>query len=998
MQAPPPYQPSPALATSAPLVPGDNDPQAFISNGPGLSARTTLSQSGKVNVWLDVKDSLPQLPVTFAPGVKEYAVEPEWEGDVPGMDVLVFALGSADDVRRLTALAKQLVISHGHRVRIATQDEHEHFVVQAKASFAGQTGKDGERLEDKIEFYAVASSDSNLKTWIQSPSTLEQTLRSLFQSTFSPSSAIARPFAADLIVAQPDVPGAVSIAELLGLPLHLVSAAPYSPTVTLPHPGTQIQRSNTPSSVTNYLSFPLFDAQIWRSLGPTLNTFRISSLGLPAIQRADAPGLLDRLKVPFSYTWSPPLLRKPGDWKEHLDVTGFVLDKAEEGFSPRDELWYFVKGGRAPIYVKLDSIAEDEAGEIAALLISAALKANKRLILDIENYYNKNGENPDIYIVSRNPFEWLLEQGILGAVCHEGGEGVSSRAIVAGLPSIILANDASSRQTNHHSSFYTTQMRQLNISTSPIPLPALSLEGLMDAFTEAEALSAGARQLGYILSREDGLLGAVASLHRHLPLANMRCDIVPARVAVWHHPALDLHLSAVAAGVLVEAGKISFKDLSPNRAKEYPTTQSNPNPLTAGAGSFLSSLTDSVLSVLPFFHPSSSSNPDIDLPSLQPLLISQTQTPAGTWSWEYQQASRTRRPITGWKSGLREARNEAWTGVKDGAKGFVKAPMDGLVNRGPIGGVFGLVAGTVGAVTRPLGGVITSVTYTAQGALREFDSSAKQAKLAASSPAESLRPPRREISKLQAASLSSEDKRRVLEEFKRAKGEEGVRERKGRSEAIAGGLQVERRRGGVVVGPLGLGASMSNLDIGGGGGAGEGKKWWKGKGKGKERVDGLSPQISSGSGIAGWAAQLQFGLRDNSSHPTVHYPSPPPALAQRPTLAPYFHNALGSIDGSHIVVRVPEEVKHKYRSRKSTLTVNLMASASFDIRFQYLLAGYEGSANDAAIFHEARRTTFIVPEGRYYLGDAGYPGESATMVPFRETRYHLETWKGSGNS
>ncbi|ODO05507.1 hypothetical protein I350_04558 [Cryptococcus amylolentus CBS 6273] len=858
MQAPPPYQPSPALATSAPLVPADNDPHGFINNGPGLSARTTLSQSAKVNVWLDVKDSLPQLPVTFAPGVKEYAVEPEGEGDVPGMDVLVFAVGSADDVRRLTALAKQLVVAHGHRVRIATQDEHEHFVVQAKASLAGKTGKDGERLDDKIEFYAVASSNSNLQTWIQNPSTLEQTLRSLFQATFSPSPTTARPFAADVIVAQPDVPGAVSIAELLGLPLHLVSAAPYSPTVTLPHPGTQIQRSNTPSSVTNYLSFPLYDAQIWRSLGPTLNTFRISSLGLPALQRADAPGLLDRLKVPFSYTWSPVLMGKPGDWKEHLDVTGFVLDKPEEGYRPRDELLYFVKGGRAPIYVKLDAIAEDEAGEIAALLISAALKSNKRLIIDIKNYYNKNGENPDIYIVSRNPFEWLLEQGILGAVCHEGGEGVGSRAVVAGLPSIIIANDASSRQVlpfhsfackkpNHHSSFYTAQMRQLNISTSPIPLPALSLEGLMDAFTEAEALSAGARELGYILSREDGLLGAVASLHRHLPLANMRCDIIPARVAVWHHPALDLHLSAVAAGVLVEAGKISFKDLSPNRAKEYPTTQSDPNPLTAGAGSFLSSLTDSVLSVLPFFHPSSSSpNPVIDLPALQPLLISQTQTPAGTWSWEYQQASRTRRPITGWKSGLREARDEAWTGVKDGAKGFVKAPVDGLVNRGPIGGVFGLVAGTVGAVTRPLGGAITAVTYTAQGALREVDASAKQAKLAASSPAESLRPPRREISKLQAASLSSEDKRRVLEEFKRAKGEEGVRERKGRSEAVAGGVQVERRRGGVVIRPLGLSASMSNLDIGGGGG--EGKKWWKGKGKGKERVDGLSPQISSGSG------------------------------------------------------------------------------------------------------------------------------------------------------
>ncbi|WVQ75649.1 hypothetical protein IAR50_005278 [Cryptococcus sp. DSM 104548] len=811
MQAPPPYQPS---ASAAPAHVPANDAQGFIINGPGLNGRTTFStHNAQVNIWLDVKDALPELPVTFAPKVKEYAIDEE--GEVPAMDVLVLAVGSADDVRLLTTLAAQLVLYHNHRVRIATQEQHEHIILHAKDSLVGKTSRDGERLDLKLEYYAVsASPEASLKTWVQDPSTLEKTLHSLFQATFTPSTAISRPFAADLVIASPNVPGAISIAELLGLPLHIISSTPYSPTVTMPHPNTQVQRSNAPASVNNYLSYPLYDAQIWRALGPTLNTFRITSLGLPAIQRLDAPGLLDRLKVPVSYAWSPYFLVKAGDWQEHIDVTGFILDKdsgldnAEEEYRPTDEMLYFVKGGREPIYVKLDSIPEEEISEVVSLLISAALKSNKRLIVDVKGYYNKAGDNPDILIISRT----------------------------------------SPLTLSHRSRFHTTQLYQLSLSPSPIPLPTLNIEGLMDAFSQAEGLWAGAKEMGQAVGREDGVRGCVGSLERHLPLANMRCDIVPARVAVWHHAGLEMHLSAVAAGVLVDAGKISFKDLSPNRSKEYPTTQADADPLTGGAGSFLSSLTDSILSVLPHFSPSSTPPQPIDLPSRQPLLIAQTQTPAGTWSWEYQQASRVRRPITGWKSGLKEARDEAWTGVKDGAKGFLKAPVDGLVNKGPIGGVLGIVGGTVGLVTRPLRGGITAVAYGAQGAMREFDSSAKQAKLASSSPADSLRPPRREASKYLASAVSSEDKRKILEEFKRAKGEEGVKQRKAGSEAVANGQELVRRGRGVVIGPLDLNAGFANLSIGSPGEEGE-KKWWKGKGKGKERMDGLSPQVSgSGSG------------------------------------------------------------------------------------------------------------------------------------------------------
>lgn len=110
-------------------------------------------------------------------------------------------------------------------------------------------------------------------------STLEPTLRSLYHSTFDASvTRTDLPFAADLIISAPNVPCHVSIAELLGLPIHILSstciaglipdtetnehlATPYSPTVTLPHPRVIVQRSNANASLTNYLSYPIYENQ-----------------------------------------------------------------------------------------------------------------------------------------------------------------------------------------------------------------------------------------------------------------------------------------------------------------------------------------------------------------------------------------------------------------------------------------------------------------------------------------------------------------------------------------------------------------------------------------------------------------------------------------------------------------------------------------------------------------------------------------------------------------
>ena len=55
--------------------------------------------------------------------------------------------------------------------------------------------------------------------------------------------------------------------------------------------------------------------------------------------------------------------------------------------------------------------------------------------------------------------------------------------------------------------------------------------------------------------------------------------------------------------------------------------------------------------------------------------------------------------------------------------------------------------------------------------------------------------------------------------------------------------------------------------------------------------------------------------------------------------------------------------------RKGVPTQNIMAACNFDMRFTFVWAGWEGSAHDIRIFHEAIGNINIKfptpPEGRY---------------------------------
>jgi len=118
----------------------------------------------------------------------------------------------------------------------------------------------------------------------------------------------------------------------------------------------------------------------------------------------------------------------------------------------------------------------------------------------------------------------------------------------------------------------------------------------------------------------------------------------------------------------------------------------------------------------------------------------------------------------------------------------------------------------------------------------------------------------------------------------------------------------------------------------------------------------------------------------------------PPEIRDNPKRYPFFKDAIGAIDGTHINCSPSEQERQAARNRKGLLTQNCLMACSFDLRFLYVLSGWEGSAADSLVFHNARFTSFPIPQGKYYLADAGFPLCDQLLVPYRGVRYHLAEW------
>ncbi|KAG6506749.1 hypothetical protein ZIOFF_032078 [Zingiber officinale] len=89
----------------------------------------------------------------------------------------------------------------------------------------------------------------------------------------------------------------------------------------------------------------------------------------------------------------------------------------------------------------------------------------------------------------------------------------------------------------------------------------------------------------------------------------------------------------------------------------------------------------------------------------------------------------------------------------------------------------------------------------------------------------------------------------------------------------------------------------------------------------------------------------------------------PPHIESSNRFYPYFKDYVGALDGTHICVKVSDVDAPRYRGRKDWPTTNVLVGCSFDLKFIYVLAGWEGTASDSRIIKNAlsKRDKLIIP-------------------------------------
>lgn len=100
---------------------------------------------------------------------------------------------------------------------------------------------------------------------------------------------------------------------------------------------------------------------------------------------------------------------------------------------------------------------------------------------------------------------------------------------------------------------------------SPIEYKQLSGQNIAGAieFCLTPEASYAAQQIAYKMRAESGVKTAVESFHRHLPIKQLQCDILPAQPAAWAYKKgkKQVKLSKSAAMILEQHLRVDRKSL-----------------------------------------------------------------------------------------------------------------------------------------------------------------------------------------------------------------------------------------------------------------------------------------------------------------------------------------------------------------------------------------------------------------------------------------------------
>jgi sterol 3beta-glucosyltransferase len=258
----------------------------------------------------------------------------------------------------------------------------------------------------------------------------------------------------------------------------------------------------------NRMTYHMLQRISWSTLGGARNVLATKHLGLPKSKFSDFKSVL--ATTPALTTVSKHVVKRPADWDEHFQVTGYLFDD-DHDWTPPQDLCDFLAAGDAPVYIGFGSMPDSKPEATTRLIIDAVRQSGKRAVI-LTGWAGLGAKDvsANIHILKYAPHSWLFPQ--MAAVVHHGGAGTTAAGVRAGVPTIIVPH-------NGDQPFWGRRVKELGVGTDPIPRKKLTADKLATAILEATSnrdMQDRAAELGRKIAAEDGVGEAVKAVMRFL--------------------------------------------------------------------------------------------------------------------------------------------------------------------------------------------------------------------------------------------------------------------------------------------------------------------------------------------------------------------------------------------------------------------------------------------------------------------------------------------------
>ncbi|MDW6003735.1 glycosyltransferase [Vibrio mangrovi] len=425
------------------------------------------------------------------------------------MNILILTYGSRGDVQPYIALGKGLQQT-GNQVTLATSVRFQDFVETHDLNYA-YMNDDLLSIVDTDDGKDLMEKADNVFEIIKQGIKLKKQVKPANQALLRESWEAAQQADPDFIIYHPKALAAVPIAEKLGIGCTLATPIPMF----------------VPTDAFRFPAFPNLNLGGWYNRF-TFHAIRIltnmvvkeyiqdfrKEIGLKPVNKFDSIKTANGGDIPILHIYSEAVVRRPDDWPDCAQVTGYCfLDDAVD-WTPPQNLVDFLEAGEPPIYIGFGSMSGRDPERLAKIVIEALQKANLRGIIATGWGGLKTEDLPDtIFKIEQAPHDWLFPK--MAAVVHHGGAGTTAAGLRAGKPSVIVPFFGDQP-------FWGQRVHEIGAGPKSIPQKKLDVASLSEAMHEAttnQAIIKTAKDIGEKIRKEDGIGNAISFIEEQAQLS-----------------------------------------------------------------------------------------------------------------------------------------------------------------------------------------------------------------------------------------------------------------------------------------------------------------------------------------------------------------------------------------------------------------------------------------------------------------------------------------------